>query len=230
MFIWTKTTWTSPSQGGQSLSLCRPPSEHGSQRTACQLRCSESTQVVDMQGDGASSPALELIKLQTQLAKCPPPLSLPCHLLSPPTAQLSHQHSYNHISPTNQVTHMQVTCVGALCHLKILLWDPPCVLVALFFPCLGHFPKRFSSATQIPSFSSTTSAPRNASLSSLLFKPSLPYNVSEQSWQSVASLFIPSPLHLGEKDRLCLTQLSHTLAHGGTHSLLHAAYCFIHIL
>lgn len=54
----------------------------GSQRRACLLRCLESAQVVDMQGDGAarSSPALELIKLQTQLAECPPPF---CLLLSP---------------------------------------------------------------------------------------------------------------------------------------------------
>lgn len=64
----------------------------GSQRRVCLLRCLESVQVVDMQGDGAahSLPALELIKLQTQLAGCPLPplLPLPC------TAELWHRHSY----------------------------------------------------------------------------------------------------------------------------------------
>lgn len=47
-----------------------------------------------MQGDRAarSSPALELIKLQTQLAGCPPP--------SPCTAELWHWHSYRLNPPT----------------------------------------------------------------------------------------------------------------------------------
>ncbi len=59
-----------------------------------------------MQGDGAarSSPALELIKLQTQLAGRPPP-QLPPHVFSLCTAELSDTGIPTGWTPSNRLTH-----------------------------------------------------------------------------------------------------------------------------
>lgn len=78
----------------------------GSQRKACLLRCLESAQVVDMQGNGAarSSPALELIKLQTHLAGCPP-LSSCMHC-----TEFWHWHSYRLNTPNHLSLHTQEVC------------------------------------------------------------------------------------------------------------------------
>lgn len=122
-------------------------------------------------GQPRSSPALDLIKLQTQLAGCPPcPTSPPCPLPLPLSALLSSDTGI----PTGRTP--RNTCnsrVASYCNRKHSSLNITVSTLGRPLPssCLGLVPEKSSPAAQTTTLCSTTSATRNVSWSLFVVQP-----------------------------------------------------------